>query len=135
MPRQVHVATVDDNGVVARQLAEQAVEMLRAANVRATPHNIVSVLSNIGALFKLAGDLQAGLMVMGTFTRSRLRELFSGFGHPGPDRANPDSPLPPTLMAFNTPAWAVAPFVLYLVLIAVSAAVLRAASGSTTGTS
>lgn len=52
--------------------------MLRAANVRAIPHNIVSVLSNVGALFKLAGDLQAGLMVMGTFTRSRLRELFSG---------------------------------------------------------
>ena len=76
--RQVHVATVDDNGVVARQMAEQAAEMLRAVNVRATPHNIVSVLSNVEALFKLAADLQAGLMVMGTFTRSRLRELFSG---------------------------------------------------------
>ena len=52
--------------------------MLRAANVPAKAHSIVSVLSNIEALFKLAKDLEAGLMVMGAFTRSRLRELFSG---------------------------------------------------------
>ena len=76
--RIVHVATVDDNGVVAREMSERAVAMLRAANVPATAHNVVSVLSNVDALFKLAKDLGAGLMVMGAFTRSGLRELFSG---------------------------------------------------------
>ena len=76
--REVHVATVDDNGVVGMEMAERAVAMLRAANVPAKAHNIVSVLSNIDALFKLAKDLEAGLMVMGAFTRSRLRQLFSG---------------------------------------------------------
>jgi nucleotide-binding universal stress UspA family protein len=76
--RAVHVATVDDNGVVGMEMAERGVAMLRAANVPATAHNIVSVLSNIDALFKMAKELQAGLLVMGAFTRSRLRQLFSG---------------------------------------------------------
>jgi nucleotide-binding universal stress UspA family protein len=76
--RIVHVATVDDNGVVAREMSERAVAMLRAANVPATAHNVVSVHSNVDALFKLAKDLGAGLMVMGAFTRFGLRELFSG---------------------------------------------------------
>jgi len=76
--RAVHVATVDDDGVVAREMSERAVAMLRSANVPATAHNIVSELSNIDALFKLARGLGAGLMVMGAFTRGRLRELFSG---------------------------------------------------------
>ena len=76
--RHVHVATVDDNGVVAREMSERAAAMLDALHVPAKPHNIVSTLSNTDALFKLADDLKAGLVVMGTFTRSRLRELFSG---------------------------------------------------------
>ncbi len=76
--REVHVATVDDNGVVGMEMAERGVAMLRAANVPAKAHNVVSVLSNIDALFKLAKELGAGLMVMGAFTRSRLRQLFSG---------------------------------------------------------
>jgi nucleotide-binding universal stress UspA family protein len=76
--RTVHVATVDDRGAVARAMSEQAAAMLSAANVPATAHNIVSVLSNTDALFKFATNLGAGLMVMGAFTRSRMRELFSG---------------------------------------------------------
>jgi len=76
--RTVHVATVDDRGVIAREMSERAAAMLRAANVSATAHNIVSALSNTNALFKFATDLGAGLMVMGAFTRSRMRELFSG---------------------------------------------------------
>jgi nucleotide-binding universal stress UspA family protein len=76
--RHVHVATVDDNGHVAREMSERAAAMLDALAVPAKPHNIVSTLSNIDALFKLADELKAGLVVMGTFTRSKLRELFSG---------------------------------------------------------
>jgi nucleotide-binding universal stress UspA family protein len=76
--RQVHIATVDDNGVVGMEMAERGAAMLQAAGVAAKAHNIVSVLSNTDALFKMAKDLNAGLMVMGAFTRSRLRQLFSG---------------------------------------------------------
>jgi nucleotide-binding universal stress UspA family protein len=76
--REVHVATVDDNGVIGMEMAERGVAMFRAANVPATAHSVVSVLSNIDAIFKLAKDLQAGLLVMGAFTRSRLRQLFAG---------------------------------------------------------
>jgi nucleotide-binding universal stress UspA family protein len=78
LSREVHVGTVDDNGVVAREMAEAAVLMLSKEGIAAKPHNVVSVLSNTDALFKLAADVGAGLMVMGSFTRSRLRELFSG---------------------------------------------------------
>ena len=117
--RKVHVATVDDNGVVAREMAEQAVKMLRAEHVTAIPHNIVSVLSNVEALFKLASELKAGLMVMGIFHPLTLARAVLGIGHARPGRAGPNSALHPTLMAFNTPIWTVAPFVLYLVLIAV----------------
>ncbi len=76
--REVHIATVDDNGVVGMEMAERGAALLLEAGVPAKAHSIVSVLSNTEALFKLAKDLKAGLMVMGAFTRSRLRQLFSG---------------------------------------------------------
>jgi nucleotide-binding universal stress UspA family protein len=76
--REVHVATVDDNGARAWEMANRAVQMLDASGIAARGHNVVSLLSNTDALFKLAGDLQAGMVVMGAFTRSRLREMFSG---------------------------------------------------------
>jgi nucleotide-binding universal stress UspA family protein len=76
--RRVHVATVDDNGHVAREMSERAAALLDGLHVPAKAHNIVSTLSNTDALFKLAADLKAGLVVMGTFTRSRLHDLFKG---------------------------------------------------------
>jgi nucleotide-binding universal stress UspA family protein len=76
--REVHVLTIDDNGAVAWEIANRAVEALRAADIPAKPHNVVSVLSNVEVIAKLAREIDAGLIVMGAFTRSRLRELFSG---------------------------------------------------------
>jgi nucleotide-binding universal stress UspA family protein len=76
--RRVHVATVDDNGAAAREMSERAAAILDGLHVPAKAHNIVSTLSNTDALFKLAEELKAGLVVMGTFTRSRLHELFKG---------------------------------------------------------
>jgi nucleotide-binding universal stress UspA family protein len=76
--RDIHVVTVDGNGARAWEMANRGVEALKAADISATGHNVVSLLSNVEALFELAGDLEAGLIVMGAFTRSRLRELFSG---------------------------------------------------------
>ncbi len=76
--RDVHLATVDDVGELAWRMANQGVQLLREAGVHATLHNLVSPLSNTDALAQLAKTIGAGLMVMGTFTRSRLAELFSG---------------------------------------------------------
>lgn len=76
--REVHVATVDDNGARAWEMASRAVEMLAAAGIPSKQHNVVSVLSNVDALFESARQLNAGLMVMGAFAHSRLRHLFSG---------------------------------------------------------
>jgi nucleotide-binding universal stress UspA family protein len=76
--RDLHVATVDDNGARAWEMANRAVEMLREAGLTAKVHNVVSTLSNVDALFETARQLNAGLMVMGAFAHSRLRHLFSG---------------------------------------------------------
>jgi nucleotide-binding universal stress UspA family protein len=76
--REVHVVTIDDNGAIAWDMANQAVQILQAADITAKGHNLVSLLSNVEVITKLARDLQAGMIVMGAFTRSRLRELFSG---------------------------------------------------------
>jgi nucleotide-binding universal stress UspA family protein len=76
--RQVHVATVDDNGEEAFEMASRAVELLQGLGLAATPHNIVSALSNIDALFNFATELGAGMVVMGAFAHSRIAQLFHG---------------------------------------------------------
>lgn len=74
--RQVHVATVDDNGVLAWEMAARGVEMLRIAGVTAKAHSIVSALANVDALFEMAEKMGAGLLVMGSSAGSRLRQWF-----------------------------------------------------------
>jgi nucleotide-binding universal stress UspA family protein len=76
--REIHVLTIDDNGAVAWEMANRAVESLRAADIPAKGHNIVTLLSNQEAITRLAKEIDASLIVMGAFARSRLRELFSG---------------------------------------------------------
>ena len=76
--REVYVATVDDNGEHAWELATSAVTMLKGLGVPATPHNVVSTLSNADALFDFAEKSGAGLMVMGAFAHSRIKHLFQG---------------------------------------------------------
>src|SRR3954470_2794723 len=76
--RNVHVATVDDNGARAYEMASAGVKALADAGVAAVPHNIVTALTNVEALFKFAGEIHAGLMVMGAFAHSRLAHLFHG---------------------------------------------------------
>ena len=119
--RNVHVATVDDNGASRARWPSARRRCWTRCDVPAKPHNVVSTLSNIDALFKLAKELEAGLMVMGAFTRSRLRGALLGLGDPRPGREDRDSALPAALMhdASPRPTWAVAPFVVYLLLIAV----------------
>jgi len=76
--REIHVVTIDDNGARAWDIANRAVEMLKAADIPAKGHNLVSLLSNVEVITRLTREIDAGLIVMGAFTRSRLRELFSG---------------------------------------------------------
>jgi nucleotide-binding universal stress UspA family protein len=76
--REVFVATVDDSGAQAWEMASRAVAMLKEAGVPSTPHNIVSTLANVDALFMFADKVGAGLMVMGSFAHSRLQHLFHG---------------------------------------------------------
>ena len=76
--RDVHVATIGDDGEKAMETAMHAAERLRAAGIKATAHSIVSVLPDSDALGELGTKLGAGLVVMGAFARSRIRELFSG---------------------------------------------------------
>ena len=76
--RDVHVATVGDDGEKAMETAMQAAENLRASGITATPHGIVSVLPDSDALVEFGTKLGAGLVVMGAFARSRIKEMFSG---------------------------------------------------------
>jgi nucleotide-binding universal stress UspA family protein len=76
--RNVHVATVDDSGEQAWEMATAGVSVLAEAGVTSVPHNIVSALSNVEALFAFAREIHAGLVVMGAFAHSRLAHLFHG---------------------------------------------------------
>jgi nucleotide-binding universal stress UspA family protein len=76
--RDVHVVTVGDDGEKAMETAMQAAENLRTSGIKATPHGIVSVLPDGDALVEFGAKLGAGLVVMGAFARSRIKEMFSG---------------------------------------------------------
>jgi nucleotide-binding universal stress UspA family protein len=74
--RDVIVATIDDDGGRAWEIASQGCEIFRQAGLLAKPHNVVSVLSNTEAIFQTAKDLDVGMIVMGAFAHSRLAHLF-----------------------------------------------------------
>jgi len=76
--RDVHVATVGDDGERAGDLANQAAEKLRGFGIEATAHGIVSALSTSDALLELGRELGASFLVMGAFAHSRLSELLHG---------------------------------------------------------
>jgi len=76
--RDVHIATVGDDGEKAMETAMHAVENLRASGINATAHGIVSILPDSEALVEFGARLGAGLVVMGAFARSRFKEMFSG---------------------------------------------------------
>jgi nucleotide-binding universal stress UspA family protein len=74
--RELHVATIDDDGARAWDMAMRGVGILRAAGFEAKAQNVVSTLSNADAIFELGRELGAGLIVMGAFARTRLTYLF-----------------------------------------------------------
>lgn len=76
--REVHVASVDDDGADAWEMANRAVLMLKPLGVEAKLHNLVSPLSISDALLELRQKLGAGLFVMGAYTSIRLKEMIWG---------------------------------------------------------
>jgi nucleotide-binding universal stress UspA family protein len=74
--RNIHVATVDDNGAQAWEMATVGVKLFADAGIAAETHNIVSAQSSLDALFAFAKEMRADLMVMGAFAHSRLAHLF-----------------------------------------------------------
>jgi nucleotide-binding universal stress UspA family protein len=76
--RAIHIVTINDSGAVAWEMATKAAESLAEMGVAAEVHNVVSVLSVADALVEVAGKVDAGLIVMGAFAHSRLRNVFRG---------------------------------------------------------
>jgi nucleotide-binding universal stress UspA family protein len=76
--RTVHIVTVNDSGAIAWELATKAAESLAELGVAAEVHNVVSVLPVAQALIEVAVKVDAGLIAMGAFAHSRLRNFFRG---------------------------------------------------------
>lgn len=74
----VHVATVNDDGGTAWEIARAGCLLLREYEVRAEPHNLVSTLPIVDALLERRAKLDAGLVVLGAYTRSRMSRLLWG---------------------------------------------------------
>jgi nucleotide-binding universal stress UspA family protein len=76
--RELFVASVDDDGATAWEIATRAIETLRELDLRAEPRNLVSTLSIAEALLQERERLGAGMLVMGAYARSRFTELVWG---------------------------------------------------------
>src|SRR5262249_46385346 len=76
--RQVHVAAVDDDGSVAWDMATRGCKLLDERGVAAEPHNLVTVGTVTDALLDLRAKLNACLLVLGAYTRSRFARLLWG---------------------------------------------------------
>jgi nucleotide-binding universal stress UspA family protein len=76
--RELHVVTINANGAVAWDVANEAVETLKGLGFAAQLHNVVSVLPMDQALLATAVNVGARMIVMGAFAHSRMRHLFRG---------------------------------------------------------
>ena len=76
--RTVHVASMNDDGEEAWEMASRGVGLFREQSIAAKPRSLVSTLSIDDAILDLRRKLGAGLLVAGAYTRSRLSELFWG---------------------------------------------------------
>src|SRR5262249_13044809 len=74
----VHVATVNDDGATAWEIARAGCLLLREYEIRAEVHNLVSTLSTGDALVERRAKLDGGLMVLGAYTRSRMSRVLWG---------------------------------------------------------
>jgi nucleotide-binding universal stress UspA family protein len=75
---EVHVASVDDDGATAWEIASRGVAILTEHGLKAEPQNLVSVLPIADALLKERERLGARMIVMGAYAHSRFSELVWG---------------------------------------------------------
>jgi len=76
--RNVHVASVDDSGEQAWEMATAGVKLFAELGVAAETNNLVSAQSSVEALFAFSKEIGAGLIVMGAFAHNRIAHLFHG---------------------------------------------------------
>ena len=76
--RKVHVASVQDDGEEAWEMASRGVELLKTFSIAAKPRSVVSALPIPEAILEARAKLGAGMLVIGAYTRSRLSELIWG---------------------------------------------------------
>jgi nucleotide-binding universal stress UspA family protein len=77
--RELHVATVDDDGAVAYEIAAEGCRLLHSEfGLRAEPENVVSIEPVADALLERRDKLGAGLIVVGGYVPSPLARLVWG---------------------------------------------------------
>ena len=76
--RKVHVASVQDDGEEAWEMASRGVDLLRTLSIAAKPRSVVSALPIADAILEARAKLGAGMLIMGAYTRSRLKEILWG---------------------------------------------------------
>lgn len=76
--RKIHVASVQDDGEEAWEMASRGVELLKTLSIASKPRSVVSVLPIADAILDTRAKLGAGMLVIGAYTRSRLKELIWG---------------------------------------------------------
>jgi nucleotide-binding universal stress UspA family protein len=76
--REVHVASVDDDGANAFQTATAGCELLKKLGVHAVPENVVSSEPIAAALLSRRARIDAGLIVLGGYIPSPLARLVWG---------------------------------------------------------
>jgi nucleotide-binding universal stress UspA family protein len=76
--RDIHVATVDDDGATAFEIATRGCQLLGQLGIRAVPENVVSAESTTGALLTRRAALGAGWIVLGGYVPSPLARLVWG---------------------------------------------------------
>ena len=76
--REVHVASVDDDGSRAFDIASAGCALLAELGIRAVPENVVSTESTAAALVTRATRIGAGLIAIGGYIPSPLARLVWG---------------------------------------------------------
>ena len=76
--REVHVATVDDDGARAYEIASRGCALLAGLGVRAVPENVVSSESTAAALLARGAKIGAGMIGLGGYIPSPLSRLVWG---------------------------------------------------------
>ncbi len=76
--RPVHVVVVDRSAAEASHRAGTAVEFLKSHDIDAHPCPVATERAPAAAILERSRELDAGLVVMGTYGESALREFFLG---------------------------------------------------------